>query len=790
MAVANFDSTKQSLQDILRNVDAGKVQLPDFQRGWVWDDEHIKSLIASLSLSFPIGAVMTLDTGGADVTFKPRPIEGTDDRLQLVEPETLILDGQQRLTSLFQSLMSGKAVETKDAKGKKTKRWYYLDMKKCVADVTDREDAVVSVLEERLVTRNFGREIELDLSSSEQEYENEMFPVQLIFESAEWRQGYSEHWDFDRDKMRLFNAFEREVIKPFEQYNIPMIRLSKETPKEAVCLVFEKVNQGGVTLTVFELLTASLAAHNFQLREDWDSREKRLKTGYTVLENLQNDAFLQALTLLVTKASDRAIGCRRRDILRLSVDDYVKWADKVEKAFIEAARFMHSQKVFKARDLPYQTQLVPLAAILADLGDAGGTEGAHQKLARWYWCGVFGEVYSGPTETLFARDLPEVAGWVRGESADEPTTIRDANFQASRLLTLRTRNSAAYKGVHALLMRDGSRDFRTGEPVEAQIFFDDNIDIHHVFPQSWCRRQRIESRVFDSIVNKTAIAARTNRKIGGRAPSTYLRGLQRDADIDAEQLDEMLASHRVPAAELRADNFQKFFAARGEELCRAIEAAMGKTVVREEGVFSLDTPVEDYDDGPTDWEEEATLGAPAQVEQGGSGMPQSDQAAEALVSSTEEHATGRAEGIDLTPYREFIQTCELNTPIDLPLDSGDSPQAVRRRLTYASRELGLHLRHLQNEEPAVVRFKLTEPAAAEEGGTPYCLCGCGAANRPGSKFLMGHDARLRSVLMRMERGDPTAGLQPQTIEMFRQNPELTVAEFTADDVLRLAGRRS
>ena len=87
-----------------------------------------------------------------------------------------------------------------------------------------------------------------------------------------------------------------------------------------------------------------------------------------------------------------------------------------------------------------------------------------------------------PPRRCSARDLPEVTGWVRDQSADEPTTIRDANFQASRLLTLRTRNSAAYKGVHALLMRDGSRDFRTGEPIEAQTFFDDSIDIHHVFP--------------------------------------------------------------------------------------------------------------------------------------------------------------------------------------------------------------------------------------------------------------------------------------------------------------------
>ena len=609
MAVASFDSVQPSLKSLLDNVATGRMQLPDFQRGWVWDDEHIKSLIASVSLSFPIGALMTLDTGSADVTFKPRPIEGTNS-LEQVEPETLILDGQQRLTSLFQSLRSGRAVETRDAKGKMVKRWYYLDMNKCVDDTIDREEAVVSIPEERLVRRNFSREIELDLSSPEREYENEMFPVDRLFDSDRWLRGYIEHWNLNPDKWSLFQQFNDKVIDGFKPYQVPVIKLGKETPKEAVCLVFEKVNTGGVTLTVFELLTASFAAYNFQLREDWDAREKRLKTGYTVLKNLQSDAFLQTLTLLVTKARpDRALGCKRRDILRLSVEDYIKWADKVENGFIKAARFMHGQKVFGARDLPYQTQLVPLAAILADLGDAGDTEGARQKIARWYWCGVFGEVYGGPTETLFARDLPEVTGWVRDQSADEPTTIRDANFQASRLLTLRTRNSAAYKGVHALLMRDGSRDFRTGEPIEAQTFFDDSIDIHHVFPRAWCRRQQIESTVFDSIVNKTAIASNTNRRIGGRAPATYLRGLQRDADISAEQLDGILASHRIPAARLRANDFRGFFAARGEALCEAIEAAMGKTVVREEGVFLLGAPVEDYDDGPTDWEEEATLGA-------------------------------------------------------------------------------------------------------------------------------------------------------------------------------------
>ena len=160
------------------------------------------------------------------------------------------------------------------------------------------------------------------------------------------------------------------------------------------------------------------------------------------------------------------IGCKRRDILKLEVADWKEWADDVEQGFVRAARFLHVQKIFRARDLPYQTQLVPLAAIFVDLGKDGETEGARQRIARWYWCGVLGELYGGAIETRFAKDLPEVVAMVRGATA-QPSTIAESSFQPNRLLTLRTRNSSAYKGLYALLMRDGGRDFRSGEPIEA-----------------------------------------------------------------------------------------------------------------------------------------------------------------------------------------------------------------------------------------------------------------------------------------------------------------------------------
>ena len=159
-AVTTFDSTKESLLDLLRSIRDGKTQLPDFQRGWVWDNEHIRSLLASISLSYPIGAVMMLQTGNPDVRLKPRLIEGVS-LANSPEPERLILDGQQRLTSLFQSLFLGQAVTTRDPRGNQIKRWYYLDIQKALNPNGDRDEAIVALPEDRM-TRNFRGEIVAD----------------------------------------------------------------------------------------------------------------------------------------------------------------------------------------------------------------------------------------------------------------------------------------------------------------------------------------------------------------------------------------------------------------------------------------------------------------------------------------------------------------------------------------------------------------------------------------------------------------------------------------------------
>jgi hypothetical protein len=226
--------------------------------------------------------------------------------------------------------------------------------------------------------------------------------------------------------------------------------------------------------------------------------------------------------------------------------------------------------------LPYTTQLIPLSAICAVLDARFEQDPVKRKLARWLWCGVFGELYGGANETRYAFDTPEVVRWI--ERGDEPRTIRDASFNPTRLLSLQSRLSAAYKGLMALLMQEGSRDFLNGDPIELTSYFDLAIDIHHIFPRSYCENQGLQRSQWNSVVNKAPLSARTNRIIGGRAPSVYLASLIRNHDITSDRLDGILQSHLIGGDFLWHDDFKGFLQDRAAKLLDVIESAMGKSV--------------------------------------------------------------------------------------------------------------------------------------------------------------------------------------------------------------------
>lgn len=602
----SFDSTKRNLYEILKDVNSGKIQLPDFQRGWVWDDDRIKGVIASVAKSFPIGAVMLLETGNENIRFKTKPVEGVLG-LNGTKPEMLILDGQQRITSLYQAIMTNRVVNTRNSKGYEIKRWYYIDMVKALDTDSDLEEAIFSINENKIITENIGRDIILDLSTEENEFKNLMYPVSMVDNYDEWRTKFIEYWDYDRDKIKFWNEFEKKIIKGFNGYNLPVIVMKKENTKEAVCQVFEKVNTGGVSLTVFELLTASFASDEFDLKADWEDIKNKFKP-YKILNNTSNTDIIQAITLYSTFNKRLAaitsgltenipsVSAKRKEMLNLTLSEYLKYRDEIVEGFIKSSKILVENHIFNSRDLPYSTQLVPMAAILAKLGDKIDNVGNKNKLMRWFWCGVFGELYGSANETRYALDMIQVTDWIEN-NAEEPKTIYDANFSPSRLNTLRTRNSAAYKGVYALMMDENTKDWLSATKIDFITYFSESIDIHHIFPVAWCEKNNIPRNDYDCIINKTPLSGRTNRIVRGDAPSKYLERLKKRAGVSDSEFNDILRSHVVSPDYMYKDDFYGFFNNRKEQILQRIEKAIGKQIPRdqlieEEGKF-VDNSIED-----------------------------------------------------------------------------------------------------------------------------------------------------------------------------------------------------
>ncbi len=200
------------------------------------------------------------------------------------------------------------------------------------------------------------------------------------------------------------------------------------------------------------------------------------------------------------------------------------------------------------------------------------------KLTRWFWCGVFGELYGAATESRIALDVQQLMRWISESAAPLPATIAAANFQPSRLESMRNRISAAYRGLYVLLQQQGAKDFFWKARMVDIDRNEKGIDIHHIFPRKWCEEHGIGPAVFNSIINKTAISYKANRKIGGSAPSLYLAQLENDraVQLSSTTMDSILETHCINPSVLRADDFDGFFIDRRNKLLSLIEVAMGK----------------------------------------------------------------------------------------------------------------------------------------------------------------------------------------------------------------------
>lgn len=274
-----------------------------------------------------------------------------------------------------------------------------------------------------------------------------------------------------------------------------------------------------------------------------------------------------------------AVSCKKKDVLNLALSEYKRYADDLTKGFVEAEKILQEERVFTSRDLPYTTQIIPLAAICTVLmeGNQIKVTNIKNKIKQWYWSGVFGELYGSANETRYANDIVQVIDWLADEK-NIPKTIQDSYFNPTRLLGLQTRQSAAYKGIMALILKNHSQDFISGREMDFTVYKSENIDIHHVFPRAYCETNNLPRTKWNSVINKTPISYSTNREIGGIAPSKYLEKIEKKGQVFPSTLDAYLETHWITPALVRTDDFDRFIIDRAKMLLDAIQVATGRTI--------------------------------------------------------------------------------------------------------------------------------------------------------------------------------------------------------------------
>lgn len=579
-----FTTPSYSLTDLFARAERGELQTPDFQHTYLWDVDRTRTLLASVLRGYPVGTLLALDTRNEPMRFRPRPLQGAPETGE--QPGLLLLDGQQRLSSLYLSMQGDGRIEVLDFRGRRIFRRFFVDVRAAVAADPMPTEAVFAVDDDGIVRSHFGPLIDGGVTGRQRMLDNFIVPVSSLL----WEEGNDLLFDMaastDDPAIREdVKEFHRRILRPLAAYDLPMTRLDRGTSQIGVGQIFAQANSSGVSMDVFELLTAVFALEDpeFSLAAHWEKTEAVLRE-HAALDEIDRVRFLRGVSLLVTSTTGPARG-HRGDILNLSLHDYL-WASRdLLAAFERAAEFLSDRCIFTVDQVPYSHQLVPLAVILARLSWEEGCleqQTTWDRINQWYWNGVFGELYGAHAPSIRAgSDVDQVTPWAKGETDRVPKTVEDAFFNESRLISARA-DSGVYRGLFSLLMARGARDWRTGKSFTAETVEELQPGFHQVFPDGFCRGKGVDPDLAESVLNRTPLGKRTEAIMEDADPKRYLSRLQSKAIMEDEEFDTVLATHELEPDYLFTSNWQAYFVDRRDRLVGIIEYAMDKPVISDD----------------------------------------------------------------------------------------------------------------------------------------------------------------------------------------------------------------
>lgn len=534
----------ENLLEIVKDAYRAKVVVPEFQRSFVWSRENIEEFLASILQGYFVGTFLMLDTTPEHPMFPFRMVEGLETVNGQVNPGQhstvrLVLDGQQRITSVFYALYAP------DIPLRYSKHPYrfYLRLEPLLEGDPDEAIVGVSTWDKRRLSENEALVRQHRALPFTFLADSETFYQWLFEEQDVWREN-------DRKKIR-------EIYSHFEKFMVPVVNLSSTTSKDNIVNIFERINRTGVSLSLFDLAVARLYTKNIKLRELWRQFASEHRE---VAELIKPEFLLKVIAIFQGKEPRKG---NLLDVLdALTADEFtVRWEEAKEAIVLAYRRVREEYGAFEAGWIPYTTMLVPLAALLWELKRTRAVATAYTELDAWYWGSVFSQRYDSAVDSKTYRDFGDVKRWVEGGAAPDWLQRMDATTLD---LDVDEPRSAVYKGLMCLIARRGAKDFLTGQSANLNVCQDD-----HIFPKALFQgRHRV-----DSVLNRTLISKETNNRKSDKRPSEFLRECLEGHGWDEARLRETLDSHYILAEAyevLLRDDFEAFIEARKETLQRAV----------------------------------------------------------------------------------------------------------------------------------------------------------------------------------------------------------------------------
>lgn len=518
---------KKELLNLVKKAKEGKIVLPQFQRNFVWPRDDIEDLLISITRGYYIGTFLLIRVDRENIPFQQRPLEGVEINLRNLNPEWMVLDGQQRLTALYYVFYAPNI----NLKGTKYPYRFYLNL----SDLLNNKiaESIWSIRSDY----SDGNEVE------ETQFDKLFIPFTKILEWDDWCSKYMK-WLIDAGRNEELTFFVQDTkpkldkwIKNIREIKIPTVELPKIDPDDEggigeVCAIFEKINSTGVKLTVFDLLTARLYKYSIDLHTLW---EEAIQNNKLLNEFSGGESDLYGVYLLRTIALKRGLDAKGKTIIKLKKDNFIHDWLQATKYFEKTLKRLTSTNksgfgVFDKKWLPYSSMIPILSALIWDIEENKRDSEAYDLLNKWYWSAVFLERYSGATESLTYRDytdltklfdddkfIPEIFKEV------EENIIRNTSYS---LLSV-SRSNSVYKGVMCLLAKEGAKDFIKSDSIEFH-----ELDDHHIFPKKYLEeiktsngKQKYSKSEINTIINKVLICSTTNQKIHKKDPSLYVKNL-------------------------------------------------------------------------------------------------------------------------------------------------------------------------------------------------------------------------------------------------------------------------